>query len=182
MKKYIRSSRVEELERKLEAAKFKQQEDAVVQSAIASVSSEYSKDTGFALTESKHYYKSDLDAVLVDLKQSFFFKFIQLTSYPKRPGRANLSDPSMISIDPTGAEVSSFVAPLVTKLIDEVQSTFSDYDRWMMFSKISNPSDDDVIRRIIETSDIADEATAEQFLYDLLDSGRVVNELNQRAI
>ena len=175
MKRYIRSNRIADLEAKLERAKQQERERAVTAPVIDAIQKRYAEITGFNCSLQKQYYIPETGLVLLAFTQDYNWGVTQLTFY-RNPGRAKISNPAAIPVDASIEMVDEFVDPMVSTLIDMIRHTFT--SRWTLYGESNpDPSDEGVTALILRQASIADEQTATQFIYSLLDSGEVVNEL-----
>lgn len=176
MKKYIKSASSEELQRKLDKTLAKESESKMIEPTVQRIMDRYSKVTGFECRLDKYYYRSDLDAVLLVFTQYYNRGSSYLTYYTS-PGKAKESDPAMISIDASDLEVADYVNYMVDKLVERIQRTFNTWSS--VFPYVPGVSDTEhQVDVILQEATLYDESVARNFIYDLIDSGEVVNNLD----
>lgn len=123
----------------------------------------------------KYRYREYLNAVLFEI---YLYGYGYLITYTN-PSRAKPSNPAMISLDASDNEIYDYVDRLVDNLIKHIQKTF---DSWTTISSFDGEDDsifdsENVIDSIVEQTK-CDKSRAADFVRDLLNSGRVVNNLH----
>ena len=177
MKKYIRSTSSEELKRKLDLQIRKERTADLVRPVIERISDAYFDETGFKLTVMKYYYREDLDAVLIEFAQFYHYGLAPVIKYTN-PGRAKPSDPAMISIHASDNEIYDYVDRLVDGLIKCIQKTFDPRTIILTFGgEDESVFDSEFITDYIVRSADCDKSRAANFVRSLLNSGEVVNKL-----
>lgn len=134
--------------------------------------------TGFNGSVKKWYYRQDLNAVLLQIGVRYALNTSYLNKYTN-PGNATLSNPAIISLEPSDIEIDKFVDNLEEALINRIQETFDSWTTLMGFD-IDNKSVDEseyVIDKIVNEAS-CDKRRAAEFIRSLLDSRRVINKLN----
>lgn len=166
MMKYIKSSA-----NPLERRHAKETEIQTIQPVVDEILSRYSETTGLICTLTKYYIRADLNSVLLTFAQDINYGYHYLVTY-SRPGAANLSNPAMISIDASDAEIDEFVSNMIDSLVGELDNQFNS-----KYTRMQNPEAQ--IDRILEEIDMCnavyDESIARQFISELLESGEISN-------
>lgn len=129
----------------------------------------YSERTGLKCAILDYDIRTDLSSVLIKFGQVLDNTELLLTAYT-RPNSADVSDPAMISLNPSDEDVSKYVSCMESALKSEL------YCRRMSYTKIPNPFYAPDIHGITQNllayarvhNAIYDESIAEMFVFTAL--------------